>query len=278
MNQLKTAALLALLTVLLIFAGDVLFGEGGLYIGILLAGGMNFIAYWYSDRIAVKMTRSQPVTEQQAPELYDIIKNLSSRADLPMPAVYISPSNQPNAFAAGRNPDNAVISVTKGAVSLLNREELEGVLAHEMAHIKNRDILISTVAAVLAGALAFLARLALWGSLFGGRSRSGGGQIIRLVLIIFAPLAAILIRMAISRSREYEADAAGAQISGNPQGLAKALQRMQQTVKQEPMEVNQAAAHMFILNPLSAKGFNQLFSSHPPTEERISRLNAMEKE
>ena len=276
MNQLKTFLLLAVLTVLLVLAGEALLGPGGLYIGLLIALAVNGFAYWYSDALAVKMTKSQPVSEAQAPELYRAVKKLSERAEVPMPGVYVSPSPQPNAFAAGRNPAHAVISVTRGALDLLDSRELEGVLAHEMAHIKNRDILISSVAAVLAGALAFLARMAMWSSLFGGgRGRNSSAGALRLVLIIFAPLAAMLVRSAISRSREYIADASGAEISGNPEGLASALESMHRRAEASPMDVNQAAAHMFILNPLSAGGFNRLFSTHPPTQERIKRLRSM---
>jgi len=277
MHNTKTFLLMVLLTVVFVVLGGVIApGEGGLLMGLILALVLNFFSYWYSDKIAIKMTRSRPLSKQEAPEVYEIVSRLSNKARLPMPDIYLTPSSQPNAFATGRNPSHAAVAVTQGIIQLLNKEELEGVIAHELAHIKNRDTLISTIAAVMAGALAFLARMGRFRMLFGGRrSRNGGGAgaLLQILALVFAPLAAILIKMAISRSREYLADQSGANISGNPEGLASALQKMQYQVQGHEMKVNEAAAHMFILNPLSARnGMAKLFSTHPPVEERVKRL------
>jgi len=273
MHRTKTFMLMVLLTVVVIILGGAIAGEQGMIMAFGFALVLNFFSYWYSDKIAIKMTRSRPLKEEEAPEVYEIVRNLTNRARLPMPDIYLTPSNQPNAFAAGRNPGNATIALTKGIMNLLNKDELEGVIAHELSHVKNRDTLISTIAAVMAGALAFLARMGRFRMLFGGRrGRNKGGALLQLVAIIFAPLAAILIRMAISRSREYLADSTGAEITGNPDGLASALQKMQSRVQRNPMKVNEATSHMFILNPLSGKGMTKLFSTHPPVEERIKKL------
>ncbi len=275
MHRTKTFLLMFTLIIVFMFFGGMIAGENGVVMAFVFALAINFISYWNSDKLAIKMTKSQPLSESEAPEIYRIVRKLSKNAELPMPKIYLTPSNQPNAFATGRNPEHAAVAVTKGLINLLNEDELEGVIAHELAHVKNRDTLISTMAAVMAGALAFLARMGRFRMLFGGRRRNGGGAgaLLQLVAIIFAPLAAILIKMAISRSREYIADETGGRISGNPEGLASALEKMQRYSQGgQTMQVNEAAAHMFILNPLSREGMAKLFSSHPPTEERIKRL------
>ncbi len=276
MYRFKTFLLMTLLTVILIVLGGVIAGEGGLIMAFGFALVLNFISYWYSDKIAIKMTKSKPLPEEEAPNLHKMIERMSKKADLPKPRVFVTPSEQPNAFATGRNPDKAAIALTEGIVDLLDKEELEGVIAHELSHIKNRDTLISTLAAVMAGALAFLARIGRYRMLFGRRNR-GAGALIQIVALIFAPLAAIIVKMAISRTREYKADSTAAEISGNPQGLASALNKMDKYIKGQDnkMEVNEATSHMFILNPLSKEGMAKLFSSHPPTEDRIEKLNQM---
>ncbi len=278
MHRMKTFILMVLMTVLLIVLGQAIAGQQGLIFAFVIALGMNFVSYWYSDKISIKMTKSRPLSEDEAPEVYEIVRRLSNRAKIPMPDIYLTPSEQPNAFATGRNPNNAAIAVTQGIRKLLSKEELEGVIAHEMAHIKNRDTLISTVVAVMAGVLTFLSRIGRFRMIFGGRSRNdegGAAAILRIVAIILAPIAAILIKLAVSRSREYVADETGARISGDPKKLASALQKMQNQVNAKPMEVNEATSHMFILNPLSGEGLTKLFSTHPPLEERIERLNKM---
>lgn len=272
MDHLKTFLFMTLLTVIFVVFGGVLGGEEGLIMAFFFALVINFFSYWFSDRIAITMTRSRPLTEKEAPEIYEMVRRLTQRARMPMPKIYLTPASQPNAFATGRNPKNAAVAVTEGILRLLSREELEGVIAHELAHIKNRDTLISTMAAVMAGALAFLARMSQYRMLFGGRRRDSGGALIQILAIIFAPLAAIIIRLAISRSREYVADETGARIAGESRGLANALMKMQHSVKGQPMQVNEATAHLFILNPISAKGLGALFSTHPPIEERVKRL------
>jgi len=273
MYRLKTFILMVLLTVILIVLGGAIAGEGGLIMAFGFALVLNLVSYWYSDRIAIKMTKSKPLPEDEAPNLHRMVADLSQKKK---PDVYITPSDQPNAFATGRNPDNAAIALTEGIVGMLDKEELEGVIAHELSHIKNRDTLISTITAVMAGALAFLARMGRYRMLFGRRNR-GAGALIQIVALIFAPLAAIIVKMAISRTREYKADASAAQISGNPDGLASALEKMDRYIqgKDHKMEVNEATSHMFILNPLSREGMSKLFSSHPATEDRISRLQQM---
>ncbi len=279
MHNLKTFMFMVVLTLIFVLFGS-FFGEGGLIMGLGLAIVLNVFAYWNSDKIAIKMTRSKPLSEKDAPEVHEIVRRLSNKARIPKPDVYLTPSDQPNAFATGRNPQNAAVAVTSGIIRLLNKDELEGVIAHELAHIKNRDTLISTIAAVMAGALAFMARIGRFGMIFGGRrNRSGGGALIQLLAFIFIPIAALIIRMAISRSREYLADESGARISGNPDGLASALEKMQYHVQGKQMEVNEAASHMFILNPLSARGggMSKLFSSHPPTNQRISKLRQLRR-
>lgn len=275
MDRLKTFFFMALLTVILVLFGGLIGGEEGLIMAFFFALVINFISFWFSDKIAITMTRSRPLSEQEAPEVYEIVQKLAQRARMPMPKIYLTPTSQPNAFATGRSPNKAAVAVTEGILRILSREELEGVIAHELAHIKNRDTLISTMAAVMAGALAFLARMGHYRMLFGGRRRDGGSALIQIVAIIFAPLAAMIIRMAISRSREFVADETGARIAGSSRGLASALMKMQRFVKGQPMQVNEATAHLFILNPISAKGLGALFSTHPPTEERVKRLKSI---
>ena len=274
MHRTKTFLLMFSLIIVFMFFGGLIAGENGIMMAFIFALAINFISYWNSDKLAIKMTKSKPLSEDQAPKIYKIVRKLTKNAEIPMPKIYLTPSNQPNAFATGRNPEHAAIAVTQGLINLLNEDELEGVIAHELAHVKNRDTLISTMAAVMAGALAFLARIGRFRMIFGGRrNNNGAGALLQLVAIIFAPLAAILIKMAISRSREYIADETGGKISGNPEGLASALEKMERYSQGgQSMQVNEAAAHMFILNPLSKEGMAKLFSSHPPTAERIKRL------
>jgi len=276
-NHIKTMFLMVLLTAILLVLGEIIIGGmDGVIIAFVIALVLNFFAYWYSDKMAITMTRSRPLKESEAPQVYKAVRELINNADMPMPRLYLMPTEQPNAFAAGRNPSNAVISVTHGLVNMLNYNELKGVLAHELAHIRNRDILISTMAAVIAGALMFISRIGMWGMMFGGGRREGGGHpimlIVKLAAMILAPLVAMLIRMAISRTREYGADATGAQLARDPDGLASALQKMESHARRRPIQVNEAASHMFIVNPLSAKGLSGLFSTHPPIQERVKRL------
>lgn len=276
----KTGLLMGGLTILLVLFGSAVMGETGAVLFFLIALGMNLFSYFYSDQVAIKMTGSYPVSEREAPELYATIRRLCQKANLPMPRLYLTPSAQPNAFATGRNPQHAAVAVTEGLLRLLNRPEIEGVLAHELAHIKNRDILISTIAAALAGAITMIANIVQWGAIFGlGRSddeEDGGlGMIGSLLMAILAPIAAMIIQMAISRSREYLADATGARIAGTPEGLASALLRLEAAAQQIPMQVNPAASHMFIVNPLSGFSLARLFSTHPPIAERVQRLKAM---
>jgi heat shock protein HtpX len=279
-NTFKTFILLAGLTVLLLLIGQALAGRSGLYVALFLALVMNLVGYWFSDQIALAMSGAQEVSIHQAPELHQMVERLAVQAGLPKPRVYIIPQDTPNAFATGRNPEHSAVAVTEGILRILKPAELEGVLAHELSHIRNRDILISSVAAVIAGAISYLATMAQWGAFLGmGRSddeEGGGGNIIAVLLMaILAPLAAMLIQMAISRSREYQADATGARIIGAGQPLANALLKLEEYNKQMPMQVNPAQAQMYIVNPLSAGGFTRLFSTHPPVEERVARLLAM---
>jgi heat shock protein HtpX len=271
MNTFRTTALMAVMFVLFALIGQALGGTGGMMLAFVIALGMNGVSYWYSSSIVLRMYGAEEVSRAEAPELHDMIDRLRRRADLPMPKVCIVPQDQPNAFATGRNPDNAVVAVTRGIMNTLDRDELEGVIAHELAHIKNRDMLTSTVAATLAAAITLLARFGI----FFDRDQ---GFVTSLLMMILAPLAAMLIQMAISRSREYAADRDGAEIAGNPLGLAHALRRMEQAAEQRPMhDANQATSHMFIVNPFSGglSGLRSLFSTHPPTEERIARLEEM---
>lgn len=278
MNHLKTFLLMLLLTALFLFLGGLIGGDAGVIIALAFALLVNFSSYWFSDRLAVAMTRSRPLSEAEAPGVYRAAREVASSAGMPMPRLYLMPSEQPNAFATGRDSRTALVSVTAGLLRMLDYEELKGVIAHEMAHIRNRDILVGTMAAVFAGALMFLARMGMWGMMFGGGRRSSGGgghpaiMLIRLAAIVLAPLAAILIRMAISRSREYLADASGARFAGSASGLARALEKMEYQARGRPMAVSEAASHMFIINPLSARGMGALFSTHPPLRERVARL------
>lgn len=279
MNTLKTGVLMVALTLMFLVIGALIGGKSGMTMALLLAFGMNFFAYWFSDKIVLKMYGAREVTEAEAPNLYGTVARLAQQAGLPMPRVYIIDQDQPNAFATGRNPQNGAVAVTTGILQILTSEELEGVLAHELAHIKHRDILVSTIAAAIAGAITYLAQIAQWAMIFGGRSSDdegeGGSPIVAIVMMIVAPIAAMLVQMAISRSREYGADAGGAAIAGNPLSLARALKKLQTASERIPMEANGATAHMFIVNPLSGGALMKLFSTHPPMEERIARLEEM---
>ena len=279
MNTFKTTLLLGALTGLLLLIGGYFGGRGGVVIAFIFAIVMNFGAYWFSDKLILKMYNAQEVTETQTPQLYTMVRGLAMRASLPMPKIYIIPQETPNAFATGRDEQHAVVAVTEGILRILSADELEGVLAHELTHIKNRDMLIGSIAATLAGAIMMMANMAQWAAIFGGVSRDddeGGGGIIGLILMaILAPLAATLIQMAISRSREYLADEGGARVSDKPYGLASALEKLGRASQAIPMDANPSTAHMFIVNPLSGRALMNLFSTHPPIEERISRLRGM---
>ena len=278
-NTMKTTLLLGLLTGLILFAGGYFGGQGGMVIAFIFAVTMNVGAYWFSDRIVLKMYRAMEVDPAQATGLYRMVEGLSQKAGLPTPRIFIIPSESPNAFATGRNPEHAVVAVSQGLLQMMSEEELKGVLAHELAHVKNRDILISSIAATLAGAIMMLASMARWTAIFGGFGGSdddeGGGIVGFLFLAILAPLAAMLVQMAISRTREYQADATGASIAGSPMGLAHALDKLGQATQRIPMRTNPATSHMLIVSPLSGQGVMGLFSTHPPLEERIRRLQAM---
>lgn len=276
-NSFKTFILLAGLTALLLFFGQAFGGRSGLYFALFMALIMNLVGYWFSDKIALAMTGAQEVSVHEAPDLHQMVEKLAMQAGIPKPRVYIIPQDTPNAFATGRNPEHAAVAVTQGILHLLSPAELEGVLAHELAHIKNRDILISSVAAVIAGAISYLATMAQWGAYLGmGRSdddEGGGGNLLAVLLMaIIAPIAAMLIQMAISRSREFQADATGAKIVGTGRPLANALIKLEEYNHRLPMQVNPAQAQMFIVNPLSAEGLTKLFSTHPPIKERVARL------
>jgi heat shock protein HtpX len=278
MNTLKTTFLMALLTVLLVTAGGAMGGEGGMMLAFLFALIMNGVSYWFSDKIVLRMYGAKEISTDKAPTLHRIIRDLTLRAQMPMPKLYLIPQEAPNAFATGRDEKHAAVAVTEGILRNLDERELRGVLAHELSHIKNRDILIGTIAATMAGAISMLANMAHWGMILGGRSsdnREGGHPIVALLMIIIAPLAAMLVQMAISRSREFGADATGAMISGDPLSLANALRKLEQGAQRIPMEANPATAHMFIVNPLTGGGLMTLFSTHPPMEERIRRLESM---
>jgi heat shock protein HtpX len=280
-NTLKTTALLAALTVLFVMLGGMVGGEQGMVIAFLFAGLMNFGSYWWSDRIVLWMYGAQEVSEAEAPEFHALVRRLAQRAGLPMPKVYIMPTDSPNAFATGRNPQHAVVAATQGILRILTPDELEGVMAHELGHVRNRDILLSTIAATLAGAVMMLARMAQYAAWFGaGRSsddeEGGAGNLVGMILLaVLAPIAAMLIQMAISRAREYLADAAGAQISRKPWALADALEKLERAATALPMEANPSTAHLFIVNPLRGSSLLNLFSTHPPVEERVARLRAM---
>ena len=275
-NQIKTTILLAVLTAFILWIGQLMGGRQGMVIALILAAGMNFFSYWYSDKIVLRMYRAREATPEQAPEIYRMVQELTQRAGLPMPKVYVIPDETPNAFATGRNPQHAVVAVTEGLVRIMNREEIMGVLAHELAHVKNRDILIGSIAATMAGAIMVLATMARWSAFLGGGrdSEEGGGLgIIGLIAMsVMAPLAAMIIQMAISRSREYLADSTGAAICGQPEWLARALEKLGAHSGRMPMNANPSTAHMLIVNPLSGKGMMSWFSTHPPLQERIARL------
>ena len=278
-SMIKTGVLMAALAAVFMVAGQALGGNNGMIIALVIAFGMNFFAYWFSDKAVLKMSGAREATAAEAPELFGMVASLAKRADLPMPRVYIMHQDTPNAFATGRNPDHAAVAVTTGLLNILKPHELEGVLAHELAHIKNRDILISTIAATMAGAISTMASMAQWAMIFGGgRSNdenNGGGIIGTIAMMILAPLGASLIQMAVSRSREYQADATGASICGHPRSLASALQQLEIYNRRRPMNVNPATAQMYIVNPLSGGKIANLFSTHPPMQERIKRLGAM---
>jgi len=280
-SQLKTGLLLGLLTAVLVLMGSAMGGKTGLVIALVMAIVMNVGSYWFSDRIVLSMYRAQELSEEDAPGLFDLTRQLAANAGLPMPKLYLVPQEQPNAFATGRNPANAAVAVTEGLLRLVSPEELSGILAHEMAHIKNRDILVQTIAAVVGGAITSVASMLQWGAIFGmGRSSDeeggGGGAFGAILMAIVAPIAAMLIQMAISRSREYLADETGAKLAGNPLPLAGALKKLDDYAHAIPMQgANPATENMFIVSPLSGGGVAGLFSTHPPTEERIRRLRAM---
>lgn len=279
MNQFKTFLLMLVMTLLFILVGSAVGGKNGVVYAFIFAGLMNFFAYWFSDKIVLRMYRAKEVSQGEAPELYGIVAELTSKASLPMPKVYIMENDTPNAFATGRNPEHAAVAVTTGILKMLSKEELMGVIGHELSHVRNRDILVSTVAATLAGAIAMLSRMAQFGAMFGGgRSNEEGGRggniLVVLIVSIFASMAAMLIQMAISRSREYLADEGGAHLA-HPLSLAKALGKLDMASKRIPMKANPSTAHMFIVNPLKGGGVLSLFSTHPPMEERIARLEEM---
>lgn len=278
LNTLKTVLFMTLLTIMFILLGGMLGGRMGMILAFLFALGMNFFSYWFSDKLVLSIYRAKEVTEAEAPELYSIVRNLAQKGGLPMPKVYIMQNPTPNAFATGRNPEHAAVAVTTGILQLLNRDELEGVIGHELAHVYGRDILIGTIAATFAGAIMMLADWARWAMIFGG-SRDDEDNPLKAVGAIFAmiiaPIAALLVQMAISRSREYLADQRGAALSGNPLALASALKKIAYGVETMPMDAKPATAHMFIMNPLSGRSLINLFSTHPPVEERIKRLERM---
>jgi len=286
MNRLRTTILLAALTALVVWIGQMFGGPNGAVMALIFAGVMNFFSYWFSDKIVLRMYGAQEISQNEDPELFDIVRELTVKDGLPMSRVYVIPEDAPNAFATGRNPEHAAVAVTQGIRRILDRRELAGVLGHELSHVKHRDILVSSIAATLAGAISYLAHMAQWAAIFGGGSRDreeGGGNIFGLLfMMIVAPLAAMLIQMAVSRSREYMADEGGAKVTSDPLALASALRKLQMGAQNIPMQVSDATAtstaHMFIVNPLSGGGIANLFSTHPPMEERIARLEAMAKD
>ena len=274
-NQFKTGMLLIMMTGLFLVLGYLLAGQTGMFIALIFAGAMNVFSYWYSDKVVLKMYRAQPLERSQAPGLFDTVARLARQAGLPMPKIYLIPESAPNAFATGRNPEHAVVAVTQGLMNMMNQDELEGVLAHELGHVKNRDILISTIVATLAGAIMWIASIARFSAFFGGRDDDEGGLGIIGVLVVsmVAPIAAMIVQMAVSRSREYLADATAASITGNPHGLASALSKLGGFSRSRTqVDASPATAHMFIVNPLTGKQMMNLFSTHPPIEERVARL------
>ena len=280
MNTLKTTFLMALLTVLLVTLGGALGGKGGMTMAFIMAAGMNFFSYWFSDKMVLSMYGAREISESDDPRFYGVVRRLAQRANLPMPKVYLIDSDTPNAFATGRNPEHAAVAATSGILRILSEDELAGVMAHELTHVKNRDILVSSIAATFAGAITYMAHMAQWAAMFGGgRSddNEGGGIFGTILMAILAPIAAMLVQMAISRSREFGADAGGASICGNPLSLANALQKLEMANQQIPMNANAATAHMFIVNPLTGGGLMSLFSTHPPMAERLARLQEMSR-
>ncbi len=277
-NIFKTGLLLAVLSAMLVLLGGALGGRGGLLFGLVIALVMNVGSYWLSDKIVLAMYGAQPIAEAEAPGLYAIVRRLAMRAGIPMPRVYLIPVETPNAFATGRNPEHAAVAVTAGIMRILNDDELEGVLAHELSHVKNRDVLISTIAATLAGAITYVAHMIQWSAFFGGArgdDEEGGSVAGALLMAFLAPIAAMLVQLAVSRAREYEADATGARLAGRTTGLAHALAKLELASEAVPMPANPATAHLFIVNPLTGRSLMTLFSTHPPIEERIARLAAM---
>ncbi len=281
MNTLKSLFLLAFLSAILVLVGGVIGGKNGALVALVLAGVMNFVSYWWSDKIVLRMYKASEAGRDDAPELYSDVEELAQIAGLPMPRVYVIPEQAPNAFATGRDPHHSAVAVTQGIMRLLNRSELKGVIAHELAHIRNRDILIGSVAATIAGAITYLAYMAQFAAIFGGGggNRRGGGMLGLLAMAIIAPMAAMIVRMAISRTREFGADKTGAEICGNPLYLAGALRKLQAGASRIPLQVSEqtaeSTAHMMIVSPMIGGGFAKLFSTHPPTEERVARLEAM---
>lgn len=281
MNTLKTGMFLTVMTLLLIFIGRLLGGPGGMVVAFIVALVMNGVSYWFSDKIVLGMYRAKEVTQEEMPQLYQIVANLSRKANLPTPKVYIIPSQTPNAFATGRDPQHAAVAVTQGILSTLNQDELEGVLAHELAHVGNRDILIASIAATIAGAISMLAFMARFAAIFGGHRGSqerGGGIIGLLAMAIVAPIAAMVIQMAISRSREYQADAWGGRLCGRPLALANALKKLHTMARHRPMQANPSTAHMFIVSPLTGRGLMSIFSTHPPVEKRVEALQVLARD
>ena len=277
-NVFKTAFLLTVLTAMLVLIGGAIGGRHGMLIALIFAFVMNFVSYWWSDKIVLAMYGAQQVDEASAPELYNMVRRLATKAGMPMPKVYIIPSEQPNAFATGRNPSHAAVAATEGILRILDAEELEGVLAHEMSHVINRDVLISTIAATLAGAITYLAHMAQWAAFMGGGrgdDDEGPNPIAMILMAVVAPIAAMLVQLAVSRAREFQADASGARLLGRPWPLAKALEKLEMATQAIPMNANPATAHLFIMNPLRGESLMRLFSTHPSTEERIARLRAM---
>ncbi|HEX5814255.1 MAG TPA: zinc metalloprotease HtpX [Methylomirabilota bacterium] len=278
-NVFKTGLLLAVLTAMLVLAGGAIGGQQGMLVAFVLALAMNFFSYWFSDKIVLRMYGARAVDEAQAPGLYNMVRRLTTRAGIPMPKLYVIPSDTPNAFATGRNPQHAAVAVTEGIMRVLDDEELEGVLAHEISHVTNRDVLISTIAATLAGAITYLAHMAQWAAIFGGRSHDdddgGSNPLVMIAFAVLAPIAAMLVQFAVSRAREFQADASGARLAGRPWPLAKALEKLEVASHMRPMHANPATAHLFIVNPLTGQSLMRLFSTHPSTEERIARLRSM---
>lgn len=275
-NTFKTAFLLTALTLLLLFIGRIFGGQNGMLLALVFAAVLNFVSYFYSDKIALAMYRAQPVTREELPRAYQIVERLTQKIGIPMPKMYVIPTDSPNAFATGRNPNHASVAVTQGILNLLNDEEMEGVLAHELGHVRNRDILISSIAATVAGAITYLAEIGRWGMMFGGYERDrdsrGGGGFAALFMLILAPIAAMLIQLAVSRSREYQADESGAHYTGNPYALASALAKLDAYSKRLPLQATPSTAHLFIIQPFLGTSLASLFSTHPPTAKRIERL------